>query len=219
MGTPIACGASVTNTTAGASNTDYYACGPGISQFGPEDVYVFTSVTGEFLEIALTHTNSANLDLTVLENTSTTCDPASCLAASTVYQSPESLIVGTVAGSTYHIIVDGPASYDADTYTLDLGCDPATVTFEECTNGQDDDGDGDVDCADADCAIFPTCIPPETCNDGLDNDFDAGIDCGDLDCSTATNCKQESCANGLDDDGDGAIDCVDIDCFVDPACP
>jgi hypothetical protein len=219
LGTPIACGGSVTNTTAGASNTDYYACGPGISQFGPEDVYVFTSVTGEFLEIALTHTNSANLDLTVLENTTTTCDPASCLAASTVYQSPESLIVGTVAGSTYHIIVDGPASYDADTYTLDVGCDPVTVTFEECTNGLDDDGDGDVDCADADCAIFPTCIPPETCNDGLDNDFDAGIDCGDLDCSTATNCKQESCANGLDDDGDGAIDCVDIDCFVDPACP
>ena len=31
---------------------------------------------------------------------------------------------------------------------------------EDCDNGTDDDGDGDVDCADADCTGDPNCAPP-----------------------------------------------------------
>ena len=217
-GVPIACGASVTGTTSGASATDYYSCGPGLAQLGPENIYSFTS-NGEFIEIQLQHSATANLDLMILENTAPTCDPASCLMAAAASQSPETVAVSTQAGSTYHIVVDGPATYDADSYTLDLVCNPAILSFEECGNGTDDDGDGDIDCDDASCAVFGSCIPSEVCNDGVDNDYDAGIDCGDVDCSAATSCRPESCTNGLDDDGDGAIDCADNDCYLNAACP
>jgi hypothetical protein len=63
---------------------------------------------------------------------------------------------------------------------------------ETCSNGTDDDGDGDVDCADADCAQDPVCAPPP---------------------------PPEDCANGIDDDLDGDADCADADCARHPACP
>ena len=31
------------------------------------------------------------------------------------------------------------------------------TTWEDCANGEDDDGDGDVDCDDIDCADDPAC--------------------------------------------------------------
>ncbi|MGE4631522.1 MAG: hypothetical protein AAEJ47_00650, partial [Planctomycetota bacterium] len=36
---------------------------------------------------------------------------------------------------------------------------------EDCDNGTDDDGDGDVDCADSDCAGDPSCAPPPANDD------------------------------------------------------
>jgi len=64
-----------------------------------------------------------------------------------------------------------------------VGCTPSP---ENCTNGTDDDCDGDVDCADADCSADPacTCNPvPEVCDNGLDDDCDGDVDCNDADCS------------------------------------
>ena len=49
---------------------------------------------------------------------------------------------------------------------------------EICDNGEDDDNDGDVDCADSEC---PRCI--EICDNGVDDDFDGDVDADDLDCS------------------------------------
>jgi len=39
------------------------------------------------------------------------------------------------------------------------GADPdcAGKVAEQCANGADDDGDGKIDCADSDCASFPSC--------------------------------------------------------------
>lgn len=64
---------------------------------------------------------------------------------------------------------------------------------ELCSNGEDDDEDGDVDCYDADC--------------------DASLECGGVDAQTV-----EICDDALDNDGDGDEDCDDADCFEDPAC-
>ena len=54
------------------------------------------------------------------------------------------------------------------------------VRSEDCDNGADDDGDGDVDCEDSDC---PAC--PEICDNGIDDDRDGKADCRDLDCPAA----------------------------------
>jgi hypothetical protein len=55
----------------------------------------------------------------------------------------------------------------------------------KCSNGVDDDGDSDIDCADADCAPF--CTVAETtavsCSDGFDGDADGLVDCADPDCA------------------------------------
>jgi hypothetical protein len=60
---------------------------------------------------------------------------------------------------------------------------------EICDNGIDDDGDGQIDCADGDCATDPACnTSPEICNNGIDDDGDGQIDCADGDCATAPNC-------------------------------
>ena len=57
------------------------------------------------------------------------------------------------------------------------------VRSEDCDNGADDDGDGDVDCEDSDC---PAC--PEICDNGIDDDRDSDIDCDDDDCAETAAC-------------------------------
>lgn len=58
-----------------------------------------------------------------------------------------------------------------------------------CNDGQDEDGDSVVDCADLDCRADPACQPdgqPEAtdarCSDWIDNDQDGATDCDDGDC-------------------------------------
>ncbi len=75
---------------------------------------------------------------------------------------------------------------------------PAAGREINCTDHRDDDGDGLVDCADADCAKSEACkigSGPENsndkCSDWFDNDGDGFIDCDDPDCETSgvTVCK------------------------------
>lgn len=54
---------------------------------------------------------------------------------------------------------------------------------ELCTNGEDDDSDGLVDCLDPDCAGRLECR--EDCGDGIDNDGDGLTDFDDTDCASA----------------------------------
>ncbi len=68
--------------------------------------------------------------------------------------------------------------------------DTCFVGIEDCTNGTDDDTDGNIDCNDADCAADPAC----------------------------TGTSETQCTNSVDDDNDGNIDCDDSDCAADPAC-
>ncbi|MBI4955641.1 MAG: hypothetical protein HY908_26720 [Myxococcales bacterium] len=59
-----------------------------------------------------------------------------------------------------------------------------------CEDGQDNDADGAVDCADSDCVFHPSC-------QGL---------------------VETACTNAQDDDGDGPVDCADSDCVGTPSC-
>lgn len=112
------------------------------------------------------------------------------------------------------------------------GPDGGTGTQENCINGTDDDGDGDVDCADSDCSTSPAC--KEDCDDGADNDGDGLADCDDDDCAQAAACSEgpESCNDmylcliekgcdctlGVDcPEGDGVGPCLQS-CFSDEDC-
>ena len=86
---------------------------------------------------------------------------------------------------------------------------------EDCTNGMDDDGDGQVDCADSDCDWQPICS--EDCQDGVDNDLDGLVDCEDGDCALGPPCS-EDCYSSEDDDDDGLKNCEDDDCWGAEAC-
>ncbi|MFH2006637.1 MAG: hypothetical protein ABI333_08640, partial [bacterium] len=58
-----------------------------------------------------------------------------------------------------------------------------------CVDGIDNDGDGDTDCADTDCAADPVCHETGAeCSDGIDNDGDGDIDCADIDCAPEPAC-------------------------------
>ncbi len=75
--------------------------------------------------------------------------------------------------------------------TPDLAPDgPPPPPREGCFGGEDEDGDGLIDCADPDCRQAAAC-------------FEA----------------REDCANGVDDDGDLRADCDDRYCLADPDCP
>src|SRR5688572_11089657 len=79
------------------------------------------------------------------------------------------------------------ASLLALTLTACGGSDPGTST--DCTDGQDNDGDGLIDQADPGCPLnggqleYPD---PSQCSDSVDNDGDLLIDLDDYGCEEIT---------------------------------
>ena len=122
----------------------------------------------------------------------------------------------------YYVMVRAYTAYSGVTLTVDADTGGAAAG-EICDDGVYNDGDGDNDCADSDCASDPACGPPaaEVCDDGVDNDGDGDTDCSDSDCANDLACtvaSETSCTNGVDDDGDGDTDCADSDCASNPVC-
>jgi hypothetical protein len=81
-----------------------------------------------------------------------------------------------------------------------------------CNDGLDNDCDGPIDCADADCFGDPVCCGDLICQPGETN------------CSCASDCPgfemdvELTCGDGLDNDCDSFFDCFDSDCNGDPLC-
>ncbi len=119
-------------------------------------------------------------------------------------------------------VVESPEECDDGNRVGGDGCSPfCTLEHGEiCDNYEDDDGDGQPDCADPECQTNPWCSQPrEICNDSVDDDGDGLADCADPDCAGTSFCRAaEVCDNGADDDGDGATDCEDEDCAGLPLC-
>jgi 2-hydroxychromene-2-carboxylate isomerase len=82
-------------------------------------------------------------------------------------------------------------------------------TKEVCDNGEDDTGNGLVDCKDPDCKYAQVCR--ENCTDGKDNTGNGLVDCKDPDCAKHVACM-ENCEDGQDNTGNGLVDCKDPDC-------
>ena len=98
--------------------------------------------------------------------------------------------------------------------------DPDCVAYphcyeSNCQDGDDEDGDLLVDCADSDCSDF--CFE-STCSDTLDNDYDGLLDCDDPDCAGSAECGEADCFDGVDNDMDYYTDCQDSECYSEPTC-
>jgi hypothetical protein len=120
------------------------------------------------------------------------------------------------ADASYFILVDGFRGNAGD-YALRLR--QGTCAERACADGQDDDDDGERDCADDDCAADPRCLPETLCEDLRDNDNDALTDCDDPDCLGDPAClPSELCDDARDNDDDALTDCDDPDCAAAPAC-
>ncbi len=118
-----------------------------------------------------------------------------------------------------------------DTDDIEVAADPGACdqSTEVCDDGLDNDGDGFIDCADADCIDTGQCREndPTRCSDQKDNDGDGLVDCADWSCLlhpdvlAAGTCGQEtgdaSCSDTFDNDGDGRPDCADFSCQLNPA--
>ncbi len=116
-------------------------------------------------------------------------------------------------GSSENDTADGNSAGSAEIFEVSV-----TPAAEDCTDGIDNDGDQQIDCADPDCNGAPPCLESGNCTDGIDNDGDQQIDCADPDCAADPACTPEDCTDGIDNDGDQQIDCADPDCNGAPPC-
>jgi hypothetical protein len=90
--------------------------------------------------------------------------------------------------------IRGPNVTITESFAVPASCSSTcTPAAESCTDGTDNDCDGDVDCDDSDCSADPACqvCTPvaESCTDDTDNDCDGDVDCDDSDCSDDPSCQ------------------------------
>lgn len=106
---------------------------------------------------------------------------------------PSAEVTTTAAPSDEAATAESPTadpSAEGSTRELPVSPTPAAALREtECSDGRDDDGDGLIDCADADCYDAPICRAggneernDARCSDWIDNDGDGAVDCDDQDC-------------------------------------
>lgn len=96
-------------------------------------------------------------------------------------------------------------------------CPPAAgeVPGATCADGLDNDCDGPLDCADADCAFDPACACGNAMCDAGETACTCPADCGP---PAAAEVPGMTCGDGLDNDCSGGTDCADSDCAAEPGC-
>ncbi len=137
-----------------------------------------------------------------------------------------------LAPGSYFVFVDGftvdpTLGPDEGPFALNVDLEPNPR--ERCDDGEDNDGDQYVDCADPDCTSVGRCascnagMPARAefgvgaCTNGRDDDCDGFSDCADQDCSLSDYYVTE-CCNGLDQNGNGTPDDFNCHCATNADC-
>ncbi|RME23555.1 MAG: hypothetical protein D6806_11075, partial [Deltaproteobacteria bacterium] len=175
----INCGDTITGDSAsGVSQfVNYYCPSGGVSERGPEVAYLLSAPQGAQVNVDMTLGNGGDLDLFLVNGQNGNCSPSDCVDVSgQSNQAAEHLSFVKGAGEQYLVV----ETWDtANSYTISVTCGQP----EDCTNGIDDDGDGQIDCADSDCAQHPSCISQSactnaqvvTCGDSVTGDTNNGL--------------------------------------------
>ncbi len=217
---------SASGTTVGARDDFTPTCSS--SMGAPDVVYVFRNPTRQTITI---DTIGSAYDTILLVRRDNCMGPDQACDDDAGGGTASRIVLTNAEPGTYFVIVDGFNS-GAGAYRLNL----TLGSREVCNNAVDDDGDGLADCADTDCAGFPTCMMctpiarAETgfCTGGRDEDCDGLTDCVDPDCRVDPSCTMciptgpennpTACMDGRDNDCDRALDCADTDCRGVPGC-
>ncbi|MEQ1564501.1 MAG: M4 family metallopeptidase [Myxococcota bacterium] len=90
---------------------------------------------------------------------------------------------------TYFVLIHAYSTFSGVTLTASAAGAFVPPESEVCDDGIDNDGDGDADCFDSECAADPACeTSVEVCDDGVDNDGDGDADCFDAECAGEPSC-------------------------------
>jgi hypothetical protein len=161
----LRCGEIVRGTRAGAGVADLladYPCPPPptgghvstADLGGPELTWVLIAPFDGAATVALPE-GAAETRAVVLEAARRGCDTGACRVAAAP-SAPASFAL--TAGRTYYVVVDAPSGV-APEYALRLDC--LAAAERACADGVDEDGDGQTDCDDPDCAA--ACRAAATC--------------------------------------------------------
>ncbi|MBD91222.1 MAG: hypothetical protein CL940_12890 [Deltaproteobacteria bacterium] len=208
---------------------DGYACSEeGMNHSGSEfsievaHTYDFTDVS---ILVGLELQNAADVgseyvDIAVLSKIPGTCWPDACLFGAWMDDQGRVDLALPVEepNQTWTLVVDGRDGYEGPVrMAVSYWDSPVVESF--CGNGEDDDGDGNVDCEDSDCFDSDLCGTETICDDGADNDADGFDDCSDVDCMDQPIClPEQDCEGDSDTDGDGLTGCDDPDCNGSGSC-
>jgi len=155
--TPLYCGIPVFDTTRGrvSSFTDD-PCTDTESLLGGERLYQFTNTSNVTmtLQLKVEPASMTTFVLLVFSGTSSGCThTTTCLPA--VSKTALEAVIHVAPGQMIYAAVDSVQPGGGEFTLLVLCPEPET---ENCVNGEDDDGDGDVDCWDPDCLNMPGCL-------------------------------------------------------------
>jgi hypothetical protein len=186
-GGTLVCDAACSFDTSGCT---LEGCGDGVIELGEEcDGTHFGGVTCQSLGFAgglLLCTGTCRLD------TSSCADPCGNSAIDAGEECDGANLAGETCQGLGFIGGDLDCTPTCDFDTSDCIAGGA----ENCTNGVDDDGNGQCDCLDAACSTEIPCLmggPETTCDDGVDNDHDCLVDCDDSDCLGSPTCAALTC--------------------------
>ncbi len=164
----IACEGEYSGSTTAWGSTDVvnaYAC-TGNALAGPESAVLYSAAGGGQATATITaDSTGGQLEVLVLEDA---CDGAACLS-----HGDDNATFTAQDGHDYYIVVDAPEGV-VGTFTVQLDC-----LFEDCFDGEDNDGDTLADCDDPDCAGTTWC-PPGVCQS------DGAISCDETQNVTVT---------------------------------
>ena len=145
----ILCGQDFPSNNSASGSTQQvlnYGCS-GLEFTGPEYALRWEATQSDPVTVTMSGLNaSADLDLFVLEDTGSGCDPTSCVTSANGTDSTESVEFTPVLGQTYYFVADGFSGGISD-FTINLDCNPAPGDDDDDTSAGDDD-DSAVDCMD-----------------------------------------------------------------------
>ena len=164
----ILCGQDFPSNNSASGSTQQvleYGCSS-LEFTGPEYALRWEATQSDPVTVTVSGLNAAaDLDLFVLEDTGSGCEPTSCVTSANGTSSTELAVFTPVLGQTYYFVVDGYSGSISD-FTMNLDCNPPAGDDDD--SGDDDDDDtssGDDDDSAVDCADPVQIVPTITMTD------------------------------------------------------